>query len=57
MKLIEALCQAELCISLAEARRSISFGSISVNGERVRGDTEVQKDDIIRIGKKREVRL
>ncbi len=55
MKLIEALCQAELCLSMAEARRSIS--SVTVNGERVRGDTEVQENDTIRIGKKREAKL
>ena len=46
MKLIEALCQAELAL-MAEARRSIS----SVKA------TEVQKDDIIRIGKKQEAKL
>ncbi len=55
MKLIEALCQAELCISMAEARRSIP--SVTVNGEKATVDTEVQKNDIIKIGKKREAKL
>ena len=55
MKLIEALCKAELCLSRAETRRSIL--SVRVNGERVRSDSEVQENDTIRIGKKRAVKL
>ena len=55
MKLTKALCQTKLCLSMAEARRSIS--SVTVNGEKVLADTEVQKDDIIKIGKKREAKL
>ena len=55
MKLVEALCRVELCLSMSEARRVIP--SVTVNGEKPTIDTVVQEDDIIKIGKKPGVKL
>ena len=57
MNIVKALCQTKLVLSMAEARRSLAIGGVTVNGEKAMVDTEVHKNDTIKIGKKQEAKL
>ncbi len=47
--IVDELCIRKLCISKSEAKRIVIGGAVSVNGQQVNMDTEIDEEAVIAV--------